>query len=119
MSDETAIEIAKKHNIGASDVLLGYLRMFPPMLRFNPYKLTSLIVKKEVCVLPKSVTPSRISSNLEGALAAYNKLDDSDVAKLDGVASTGKQKRLVSPPWGVDFGFDNWPVIEGAPKIWE
>lgn len=118
MSDETAIEIAKKHSLAPSDILLGYMRT-SNFQRFtsntNPFRS----VKKDVCVLPKSVTPSRITSNLKGAIDAYSKLDAGDIAKLDGVVSTGKQKRLVSPPWGVDFGFDNWPVIDGAPKIWE
>lgn len=70
-------------------------------------------------VLPKSVTPSRIASNLKGALAAYDKLDAGDVAKLDGVAASGKQKRIVTIGWAVDMGFDNWPVPEGVPKVWE
>ena len=51
-------------------------------------------------MLPKSVTPARIEANLTGALAAYNKLTADDVANLDGVAANGKQKRLITPPWG-------------------
>lgn len=51
-------------------------------------------------MLPKSVAPVRIEANLEGAIAAYNKLTISDVAKLDGVAPSGKQRRFVTPPWG-------------------
>jgi glycerol 2-dehydrogenase (NADP+) len=83
-------------------------------------------------VLPKSVTPARIEANFTGALAAYNKLTAADVAKLDGVAASGKQKRLITPPWGkwcsfqntgrakirpgVDLGFDNWPVPSSPNK---
>lgn len=44
-------------------------------------------------VLPKSVTPSRILSNLKGTLDALPKLQKEDLAKLDGVAASGKQKR--------------------------
>lgn len=58
------------------------------------------IVAKHVVVLPKSVNPVRIEANLKGALAAYKQLTADDVAKLDGVAASGKQKRLIMPPWG-------------------
>ncbi|KAG6377311.1 NADP-dependent oxidoreductase domain-containing protein [Boletus reticuloceps] len=98
-TDEVATEIAHKYGLQTADVLLGYLLV------------------KDVVVLPKSVTPTRIEANLTGALAAYNKLTASDVAMLDGVAASGKQKRLIMPLWGqakirqgVDLGFDNWPV---------
>ncbi|KAF8437925.1 NADP-dependent oxidoreductase domain-containing protein [Boletus edulis BED1] len=91
-TDEVATEIAHKYGLQTADVLLGYLLV------------------KDVVVLPKSVTPARIEANLTGALTAYNKLTASDVAMLDGVAASGKQKRLIMPLWGVDLGFDNWPV---------
>jgi diketogulonate reductase-like aldo/keto reductase len=55
-------------------------------------------------VLAKSVTPSRIESNLK-----IVKLDDEDVKLLDGYAEelekTGKVQRFVYPPFGIDFGF--------------
>jgi glycerol 2-dehydrogenase (NADP+) len=44
-------------------------------------------------ILPKSVTPARIATNLKGAIAAVQKMDDADIKKLDGVAAGGKQKR--------------------------
>ena len=50
---------------------------------------------KGYVVLPKSVTPARIASNLKGALAAHKALTKEDVATLDGVAAAGKQKRCV------------------------
>ncbi|OJA14485.1 hypothetical protein AZE42_06064 [Rhizopogon vesiculosus] len=91
--DETATEIAKKHGLkNTSDVLLGYL------------------LAKNAFVLPKSVTPSRIESNLTGAMEAYNALTPEDIKVLDGVAAGGKQKRFIMPPWGIDLGFDDWPV---------
>ncbi|KAN0084071.1 NADP-dependent oxidoreductase domain containing protein [Tylopilus felleus] len=92
-TDEVATEIARKYGLQTADVLLGYL------------------LAKNVVVLPKSVTPARIEANLGGALAAYNKLNPDDVVKLDGVAANGKQRRFIMPPWGVDLGFDNWPVV--------
>ncbi|KAF8551590.1 Aldo/keto reductase [Imleria badia] len=91
-ADEVATEIAQKYGLQIADVLLGYL------------------LAKDVVVLPKSVTPARIEANFTGALAAYNKLTAHDVVQLDGVAASGKQKRLIMPPWGVDLGFDNWPL---------
>ncbi|KAI0338034.1 Aldo/keto reductase [Trametopsis cervina] len=90
-TDETASEIAKHHNVQTSDILLGYL------------------VAKNIVALPKSVTPARIASNFDGAIAAFNALTPEDVKKLDEVAANGKQKRLITPPWGVDLGFANWP----------
>ncbi|KAH9836297.1 Aldo/keto reductase [Rhodofomes roseus] len=91
LSDETATEIASKHGLQTPDVLLGYL------------------VAKDIVTLPKSVTPARIASNYTGALAAASKLTKEDIEKLDGVAAAGKQKRLITPPWPVDLGFENWP----------
>ncbi|KAG5638581.1 hypothetical protein H0H81_011801 [Sphagnurus paluster] len=91
LTDETVLEIAKKHSLDASDVLIGYL------------------VAKGFVVLPKSVTPSRIASNLTGPLVAVQKLEKEDIAVLDGLAAAGKQKRFITPPWPVDLGFENWP----------
>ncbi|KAG2142349.1 NADP-dependent oxidoreductase domain-containing protein [Suillus clintonianus] len=93
LTDETATEIAKKRGLkSTSDVLLGYL------------------LTKDVIVLPKSMTPSRIESNLTGALEAYKVLTPDDLNVLDGIAASGKQKRFFSPHWGIDLGFDNWPA---------
>ncbi|KAG2134031.1 NADP-dependent oxidoreductase domain-containing protein [Suillus bovinus] len=93
LTDECATEIAKKRGLkSTSDVLLGYL------------------LAKDIVVLPKSVTPSRIESNLTGALEAYSALTPEDIEILDGVAAGGKQKRFIMPPWGIDLGFDNWPA---------
>ncbi|KAI0779159.1 Aldo/keto reductase [Irpex lacteus] len=89
--DEVAVEVAKRHGLNTSDILLGYL------------------LKKDIVVLPKSVTPARISANYDGALAALKALTKEDVEKLDKVAAGGKQKRFITPPWGVDLGFANWP----------
>lgn len=45
--------------------------------------------------LPKSVTPARIASNYLGPLEAAEKLKahPEDIAKLDGLAASGKQHR--------------------------
>ena len=54
-----------------------------------------ILVAKGIIVLPKSVTPVRITSNFRGALAAANKLffDTCDLQTLDGLAASGKQRR--------------------------
>jgi len=91
LSDENVTSIASKYSLQPADVLLGYL------------------VARGIVALPKSVTPSRISSNFKGALAASEKLDAADIKTLDGLAANGKQKRFIMPPWPVDLGFDNWP----------
>ncbi|KAI6039562.1 NADP-dependent oxidoreductase domain-containing protein [Pisolithus marmoratus] len=90
LQDEVATDIAKRHELKTSDVLLGYL------------------LKKDIVVLSKSVNPARIETNLVGALEAYKKLTTEDVVVLDNVAANGKQKRFMMPPWGVDLGFENW-----------
>ena len=92
LSDETATAVAEKHGLKPADVLVGYL------------------VAKNIVTLPKSVTPARIKANIDGALAAAKKLTPEDIEKLDGVAASGKQVRLIQPPWGVDLGFEDWPV---------
>lgn len=45
--------------------------------------------------LPKSVTPSRITANLEGAVKGFETLTKADIERLDGLAAAGKQKRFV------------------------
>lgn len=85
LEDETILEIAKKHGTTAPAVLIGYH------------------VAKGHIVLPKSVTPARIESNLKAAA-----LDASDVEKLDSLAASGKQQRFVKPAWPVVLGFDDW-----------
>ncbi|OCH94038.1 Aldo/keto reductase [Obba rivulosa] len=91
LADETATALAEKYELQPADILLGYL------------------VAKDIVTLPKSVTPPRIASNFNGALSAASKLTKEDIAQLDSVAPSGKQKRFITPPWGVDLGFDNWP----------
>ncbi|EIN08258.1 Aldo/keto reductase [Punctularia strigosozonata HHB-11173 SS5] len=89
-SDETVVELSKKYDLQPSDVLLGYL------------------LAKDIVILPKSITPSRVASNLVGAVTAANKFSKDDLDKLDAVAASGKQKRFIMPPWPIDLGFENW-----------
>jgi glycerol 2-dehydrogenase (NADP+) len=70
--------------------------------------ITGVTVAKGVVILPKSVTHTRIASNMTGAITAAQKLDKADMERLDGVAAGGKQKRLVMPPWGkISVGSQN------------
>ncbi|KAF8512554.1 Aldo/keto reductase [Hysterangium stoloniferum] len=87
LTDETAVAMSKKYNVDVASVL---------------------IVAKKVVALPKSVTPSRISSNLKGAIDFAKNIDKADLEILDAVAANGKQKRFIMPPWPVPLGFDNW-----------
>ncbi|KAF8632343.1 hypothetical protein AX15_001927 [Amanita polypyramis BW_CC] len=93
LKDEVVNEIAEKHSLQPADVLLAYL------------------LSKDIVILPKSVTNSRITSNITGALKGVSKLEKSDIERLDGLAASGKQKRFVTPPWPVELGFDNWPKL--------
>ena len=71
-----------------------------------PWLTTRLvkIVPRGSTVLPKSVTPSRIESNLK-----LVKLDDEDVKQLNAygedLEKNGQVQRFVYPPFGIDFGF--------------
>lgn len=77
--------IAEKHGVSTSTILISWS------------------VCRGVIVLPKSVTPSRISSNMQVV-----NLDKEDMTKLDGLAQGGKQQRVNTPAWGTDFGFKDW-----------
>ncbi|EAU89685.2 glycerol dehydrogenase [Coprinopsis cinerea okayama7 len=90
LQDETVVRIAEKHGLQPAFVLLGYL------------------LSKGIPVVPKSVTPARISANIEGAAAAFKKLEQADIAELDKLAAEGKQRRFITPPWPVDLGFKDW-----------
>ena len=97
LTDDVVVQIATKHSLQPSDILLGYLRMSisAATYRDNNRGTNLILVAKEIVVLPKSVTPARITSNFTGALAAANKLrfDITDLQMLDGLAASGKQKR--------------------------
>jgi len=94
LGDPEIKAIADKHGVSPATVLISY-----PVL-------------KGIIVLPKSVTPSRITSNLQ-----LVKLDDEDLAILDGMAAAGKQQRVNTPKFQQDFGFSDWfgPGNKDAP----
>ncbi|WVR06416.1 hypothetical protein IAU60_003447 [Kwoniella sp. DSM 27419] len=93
--DQDLAAIAKKHGVSTATVLISWS------------------VNRGIVVLPKSVTPARIESNLK-----VIKLDEEDIEKLGKIAEGGKQKRFTSPPWGSDFGFPDWygPGNKNAPE---
>ena len=96
LTDDVVVQIATKHSLQPADILLGYLRMFNSAVAYRDNNRVHLIlVAKGIIVLPKSVTPARITSNFTGALAASIKLrlDVTDLETLDGLAAGGKQKR--------------------------
>ena len=96
LTDDVVVQIATKHLLQPADILLGYLGMFISAVAYRDNNRINLIlVAKEIIVLPKSVTPVRITSNFTGALAAANKLriDVTDLQTLDDLAASGKQKR--------------------------
>lgn len=85
MSDPVIQEIANKNNISAATVLISYH------------------INRGVVVLPKSITENRIISN--GQVVA---LPDEDMKVLNGLAAQGKAKRINTPLFGWDLGFDDW-----------
>lgn len=85
MSDPAIQEIAKKNNTSAATVLISYH------------------VNRGCVVLPKSTTESRILSNSQVV-----PLSSEDMAVLNGLAAQGKAKRINTPLFGWDLGFDDW-----------
>jgi len=60
------------------------------------------VVKRNIVVLPKSVTPSRIKANL-----ALVDLDAGDMKTLIGLSDIRGVKRYTQGAWGVKFGFED------------
>ncbi|KAG9026086.1 hypothetical protein FRB95_009392 [Tulasnella sp. JGI-2019a] len=86
LKDEDILKIADRLKVTPAEILIGWG------------------VAKGFVILPKSVTPSRIDSNIK-----YVTLDAADVSTIDGLAAAGKQHRLIKPPWaGVKLGFEDW-----------
>ncbi|CAG7915955.1 unnamed protein product [Penicillium olsonii] len=85
MSDPAIQEIAGKNGVSAATVLISYH------------------VNRGVVVLPKSIKESRIVSN--GQIVTLSR-EDMDV--LNGLAAQGKAKRINTPLFGWDLGFEDW-----------
>ncbi|RMY08821.1 hypothetical protein D0868_04583 [Hortaea werneckii] len=88
--------------LGSSDPAIQALAT-----RYSVQPATILIsyhVNQGVVVLPKSVTETRITQNRK-----VIKFEKEDLVMLDSLASQeGKAKRLNTPLWGFDLGFDDW-----------
>jgi diketogulonate reductase-like aldo/keto reductase len=80
LSDPDLVSIAGKHSVSPATILISYQ------------------VNRGCVVLPKSVTPSRITENLK-----VIPLDKSDMQFLDGLAANGKQQRVNTPLFGWDL----------------
>lgn len=85
MSDPEIRRLAEEKKVSPATVLLSYH------------------VNKGVVVIPKSVTESRISSNKHAV-----ELSASELEILDRLAESGNAKRMNTPLWGFDLGFDDW-----------
>lgn len=78
--------IAAKHSISPASVLISY--------HTNHHTIA----------LPKSVSEKRIVENLK-----VFKLDEEDMQQLDGLwREEGKARRINTPAWGWDLGFEDW-----------
>lgn len=85
MSDPAIQEIAKKNNVSPATVLISYH------------------VNRGTVVLPKSISENRIVSN--GKVIDISR-EDMDL--LNGLAAQGKAKRINTPLFGWDLGFNDW-----------
>ncbi|KAG8964764.1 hypothetical protein FRC03_001375 [Tulasnella sp. 419] len=82
LKDSVILRIAEKHSVSVANVLISWA------------------VNRGTVVLPKSVTPSRITENNK-----VIELDSEDMTQLDGLAASGKEQRLNRVPWGVSLKF--------------
>ncbi|KAF4275316.1 hypothetical protein CNMCM8812_002212 [Aspergillus fumigatus] len=85
MSDPAIQEIAKKYGVSPATVLISYH------------------VNRGVVVLPKSTQENRILSNRQ-----VIPLSPEDMDVLNGLAAQGKARRINTPLFGWDLGFDDW-----------
>ncbi|KAJ5515540.1 hypothetical protein N7527_007100 [Penicillium freii] len=87
MADPAIQEIAKKNGISPATVLISYH------------------VNRGVVVLPKSINENRIVGNRQ-----IVPLSREDMDVLNGLAAQGKAKRINTPLFGWDLGFDDWYI---------
>ncbi|KAJ6024353.1 hypothetical protein N7540_005150 [Penicillium herquei] len=85
MSDPAIQEIAEKNGVSPATVLISYH------------------VNRGTVVLPKSIKETRILSNSQVIF-----LSDEDMDVLNVLAAQGKAKRINTPLFGWDLGFDDW-----------
>jgi len=85
MSDDVIQDIATKHDVSPATILVSYH------------------VNKGTAVLPKSVSQKRISDNRRVIM-----LSEEDLSVLDNLAAKGKARRINTPLFGWDLGFDDW-----------
>jgi glycerol 2-dehydrogenase (NADP+) len=85
MSDPAIQEIANKNDVLPATILISYH------------------VNRGVVVLPKSISENRIVSNRQ-----VIPLSREDMDVLNGLAAQGKAKRINTPLFGWDLGFDDW-----------
>ncbi|CDK27565.1 unnamed protein product [Kuraishia capsulata CBS 1993] len=76
LKDETLIAIAKEYEVSPATIAISWA------------------VWRNTVVLPKSVTASRIESNLE-----IVQLKDEDGERINEIAKKNGPKRLINPPW--------------------
>ncbi|KAJ5697052.1 hypothetical protein N7536_007464 [Penicillium majusculum] len=85
MSDPAIQQIAKKNDVSPATVLISYH------------------ANRGAVVLPKSINENRIVSNSQ-----VIPLSREDMDVLNGLAAQGKAKRINTPLFGWDLGFDDW-----------
>lgn len=84
-SDPEILKLSDKYNVTPATILISYH------------------AHKGQVVLPKSVNKDRISNN-----KLVISIDKEDIVFLDSLAANGKARRINTPLWGFDLGFDDW-----------
>ncbi|KAF8324867.1 Aldo/keto reductase [Cantharellus anzutake] len=102
LKDDVIVELAQKYGAEPAQIVIGWFGR--SQSHFVPSFTKSMA--KNIIVLPKSVTPSRILTNSKPA-----NLSAEDIAKIDALSDNPeKAKRFIKPPWGVKVGFEDWDL---------
>lgn len=83
LENKVLVELAEKYDVSPAAIAISWG------------------VQREISILPKSITPARVESNLKTVV-----LSEEDFQKINDISKT-ETKRIVVPNWGVDiFGSD-------------
>jgi len=88
LKDDVIVELAKNHNVEPAQIVIGWF------------------IAKDIGVVPKSVTSSRILTNSKPV-----QLSAEEIAMIDALSSNPeKAKRFIKIPWGTKVGFEDWDM---------
>lgn len=94
MTNEIILGIAKKHDVGPANVLISFQAAHPNRTGMSPiYFISSRLIRRDLLVISKSVTPERIIANAKSI--------DLTPEEFKAIASIGDTHkfRVCNPNW--------------------